>query len=292
MIRMEANRCTHCGLCIPVCFRRILQKRDGAVTITDPELCRLCGHCKAVCPTDAFQFVEGNEDFDPAPAPGEIPSPQSLLRFFRRRRSHRAYRDRPVEKEKLQQIIEAGRFAPTGGNRQACHYGIIGGREILDRVCTLAIQTLLAQGARISEMAERSQRLHEPMPPEDQIRHHYLPVWDRMAAKWREGVDQLLHQAPALIIIHMKKGLAVTPELDAGMAAEQMVLMAETLELGTCYIGFLIMAIERSAALQAMVKIPPDHRALVAFTVGYPEAKYRRLVSRHPARVEWLGNFA
>jgi nitroreductase/NAD-dependent dihydropyrimidine dehydrogenase PreA subunit len=292
MIRMDANRCTHCGLCIPVCFPRILQERDGAVTITDPGLCRLCGHCKAVCPADAFQFVEGNEDFEPAPAPEEIPSPGGFLRFLRRRRSHRTYQDQPVEKEKLQQIVEAGRFAPTGGNRQACQFVIIGGRKTLDRVCTLAIQMLQDRGAEIRQITERSQRLQEPMPPEDQIRQPYLPVWERMAAKWREGVDQLLHHAPALVVIHMKKNLAVTPELDAGMAASQMVLMAETLGLGTCYIGFLIMAIERSAALKEMVKIPAGHRALVAFTVGYPAARYLRLVSRHPARVEWLGNFA
>jgi nitroreductase/NAD-dependent dihydropyrimidine dehydrogenase PreA subunit len=292
MIQIDATRCSHCGLCIPVCFRRILQERDGAVTITDPDLCRLCGHCKAVCPTDAIRFAEGNEDFDPAPPPKEIPSPGSLLRFFRRRRSHRSYQNRAVEKEKLLQIVEAGRFAPTGGNRQACQFVIIGGRKTLDRVCTLAIQILQDRGAEIRQMAKRSQRLREPMAPEDQIRQHYLPVWERMAAKWGEGVDQLLHQAPALVLIHMKENLAVTPELDAGMAAEQMVLMAEALELGTCYIGFLIMATERSAALKELVKIPADHRALVAFTVGYPAARYLRLVSRHPAPVQWLGSFA
>jgi nitroreductase/NAD-dependent dihydropyrimidine dehydrogenase PreA subunit len=291
MIRIEATRCTHCGLCIPVCFPRILQERDGAITITDPGLCRLCGHCRAVCPTDAPRFTAGNEDFAPALRPEEMPDPESFLRFLRHRRSHRAYQNRAVEKEKLQRMIEAGRFAPTGGNRQACQFVIIGGRKILDRVVTLAIQILQDRRAKIREMAERAERLNEPLPPEDQIRQHYLPVWDRMAAKWRGGADQLLHHAPALILVHMKENLAVTPELDAGMAAEQMVLMAETMGLGTCYIGFLIMAIGQSAALKEEVKIPADHRALVAFTVGYPAAKYLRLVSRRPASMEWFGDF-
>ena len=41
-----------------------------------------------------------------------------VMEAIRQRRSVRAYEDRPVEDEKLQQVLEAGRLAPSGNNRQ------------------------------------------------------------------------------------------------------------------------------------------------------------------------------
>lgn len=45
--------------------------------------------------------------------------------LFRSRRSVRIFRGDPVEKDKLERIIQAGRFAPTGGHRQSLHYVVL-----------------------------------------------------------------------------------------------------------------------------------------------------------------------
>ncbi|MBW2623136.1 MAG: nitroreductase family protein, partial [Deltaproteobacteria bacterium] len=58
------------------------------------------------------------DEYEPAPSKSEIPAPEPLLAFFRSRRSTRRYKKDSVERAKLEKIIEAGRFAPTGGNRQ------------------------------------------------------------------------------------------------------------------------------------------------------------------------------
>ena len=291
MVSIDESRCTQCGLCIPVCVRRILQKGEKATEITDPALCLYCGHCKAVCPSDAPQFSEGNDQFTPVPNQEEIPSPAVFNRLLRRRRSLRVYQDRPVEKTKLKMLIEAGRYAPTGANRQACEYVTVSGRKALDKICSLAIQNLKEQGKAIQGIIDRHSRLKKPLPEEMIARQNLPPVWERIAKKWEEGVDQLLHHAPALVIIHMKKNLATTPEVDAAIASLQMILLAETLGLGTCYIAFLIWAVENSDGLKKMLKIPPDHKALIAFTVGYPGVKFLRFVARNPAKVKWVGEF-
>jgi len=44
--------------------------------------------------------------------------------------------------------------------------------------------------------------------------------------------------------------------------------------------------------LREALKIPDDHQVPVAFTVGYPDVKFRRLVARNPARIKWLGERA
>jgi len=87
----------------------------------------------------------------------------------------------------------------------------------------------------------------------------------------------------------MKKSVATTPEIDAAIASTQMILLAETLGLGTCYIGFLIWAIENSGELKKKLGIPPENKALVAFTVGYPKIEFLRFVARNPAKVNWVG---
>ena len=291
MVRLEENLCTLCGSCISVCVRGIIRKGERSVVITDPSTCLSCGHCKAVCPADAFQFPEGNDQFLPLPARKEIPSAAVLFRLLRRRRSLRVYQDRPVEQAKLKMLIEAGRYAPTGSNRQACEYAVMSGRKTLDRIRTLAIRELRKQGKEIQEAIDRHNRLKKPLPEELATRQILPSVWERMAEQWKEGVDQLFYHAPAVILVHMKKNIASTPEIDAAIASTQMVLLAETLGLGTCYNGFLIRAVESSEGLKKISGVPPENRALVAFTVGYPGIEFRRLVGRNPAKVTWLGEF-
>jgi nitroreductase/NAD-dependent dihydropyrimidine dehydrogenase PreA subunit len=289
MPTIDKDRCTLCGSCIPVCVRRILQKGKEGIEITDPAICLDCGHCKAVCPEDAPRFSRGNEEFEPAPGKEEAPAPESFLRFLRRRRSLRVYRDKPVEREKLALILQAGRYAPTGSNRQGCHYTVARGRGILDQVCSLATRNLQEQGRRIQEAIDRHRRLQAPLAEEYAARQHLPPVWDRIARKWQEGVAQLLHQAPALVLIHTVEGFSTTPEMDAGIASAQMTLMAETLGLGTCYIAFLIWALKDSQELRSLLQVPAGNRPLAAFTLGYADVAFLRLVARSPARVAWLG---
>jgi len=289
MISIDESRCNLCGICVPVCVRRILAKGEESVRITDHSLCLACGHCKAVCPTDAPQLPGMNEQFQPAPVKKEIPRAANLFRFFRRRRSLRVYRPDPVENEKLKMLVEAGRYAPTGGNRQACEYTVITGRTMLDQVCNLAIRELQSQGKKIQELVDQYQKRKEPLSEDLESQQYFPAVWDRIAKKWKEGADQLLHHAPALVMIHIKENSATTPELDAGIAATQMILLAEALGLGTCFIAFLVRTLQESKELRTLLKIPDNHRVYVAFTVGYPAVTYLRVVGRKPARVKWLG---
>jgi nitroreductase len=155
----------------------------------------------------------------------------------------------------------------------------------------MAIRNLQKQGKELQKAIEEYIRKQTPLPEEWASRQTLPPVWERIAGKWEEGVDQLLHHAPALIIIHMKKSIATTPEIDGAIASTQMVLLAETLGLGTCYIGFLIWAIDDSSELKKKLGIPPGNKALVAFTVGYPKVEFLRFVARNPAKVNWIGEF-
>lgn len=61
-----------------------------------------------------------------------------FLALAKRRYACRQYSDRKVEPEKLQQILEAGRVAPTGANRQPQRLVVVQSKEGLEKLthCT------------------------------------------------------------------------------------------------------------------------------------------------------------
>ena len=61
-----------------------------------------------------------------------------FLALAKRRYACRQYSDRKVEPEKLQQILEAGRIAPTGANRQPQRLVVVQSKEGLEKMtrCT------------------------------------------------------------------------------------------------------------------------------------------------------------
>jgi nitroreductase/NAD-dependent dihydropyrimidine dehydrogenase PreA subunit len=290
MVSFDEGLCTSCGLCVKVCLRGVLEEGEKSPVVVDPASCMICGHCKAVCPTSAPSFSNLNEgEFELTPDINELPNPSLFLRFLRRRRSLRNYKSNPVEIEKLKMIIEAGRFAPTGGNRQGCEYIVVTGRKILDQVCTLTIQTLQEQSRISKEVVRRTPQSKESLS-EEYITFQQVPssLIGRIAKKWEEGEDQLLYHAPALILIHMKERGISFPQVEASLSAMHMILMAETLGLGTCIIGFLIFAIKHSEKLREVLEIPSDRQVHIAFTVGYSSVIFLRLVARYPPKVKWI----
>lgn len=289
LVWIDKDRCTLCGLCVPICVRRILEEREGTVMVTDPARCILCGHCKAICPEDAPQLPSLNaEEFSPVPRQEDLPRPGQLVAFLRSRRSIRIFQKRAVEREKLESIIQAGRFAPTGGNRQPLQYVVLHSAERIQTIRTIAIEALVDQARKIESAVERAKESGELLSAEYQTRQLYPSIWREMPGLDKQGIDRLFYHAPAVIICHFDLFESVTPEVDPGLSAMQMLLMAEALELGTCLCAFFVFAIEESPELRKALQIPRDHRVPLSFTVGYPDVTFRRLVSRKPARVRWL----
>ncbi len=60
------------------------------------------------------------------------------------RRSCKEYRPDPVDRETLSQIVEAGRYAPSGMNRQMCHFYVVDDRTLLAKISALVSRKLPA----------------------------------------------------------------------------------------------------------------------------------------------------
>jgi nitroreductase len=62
----------------------------------------------------------------------------SVTTAISKRRSIRAYKDTPVEEEKLQLVLEAARLSPSARNRQEWKFVVVRDRETLSRLVEVA----------------------------------------------------------------------------------------------------------------------------------------------------------
>lgn len=61
-----------------------------------------------------------------------------VMEAIRKRCSVRSYQDRPVEKEKLEQILEAARLAPSASNRQEWRFIVVQDKDVRKRLAEAA----------------------------------------------------------------------------------------------------------------------------------------------------------
>ena len=132
------------------------------------------------------------------------------------RRSTRNYRPDPVDPEKLAKILDAGRQAPSGGNNQTSHFFVIRSREVLDRLI------------RLAEAAFARMEADE---------HTYASLKHSIAAA-KKGGYVFCYNAPVLIAVANRRDYG-NNIADCACALENMMVAANALDLGSCWINQL-----------------------------------------------------
>ena len=272
---VNKEKCVGCGLCARDCLRNTIFMRDGKAEI-DVSGCIKCGHCIAVCPQDAVTLgsvenAKWNSD-ESGLDRGSAPDAEAFLDFLKFRRSIRQYKKQEIEPEKLEMIIEAGRYSPTAGNRQQNRF--ISLKENVDQVREAAIKTL--KGAADDKPRDLGER------------EIYRKSWARMYDDYTAGRrDRMFFDAPAVILIVSDESNHYA-EIDGGIAASRMELQANALGLGVCYIGFLNTAMEFDGRIKELAGLKEGEKLAVAFVTGYPDVEYQRPAPRKPANVRKL----
>ena len=100
----------------------------------------------------------------------------------------------------------------------------------------------------------------------------------RAEARILRGEDPLFHRAPAILIFHAPA--SETAEVDCALAASQATLLAPSLDLGTCYIGYASAALRRRRDLARKAGVPRGDTTYVVLTAGRPAVAYPRWVPR------------
>ncbi|MDR1615708.1 MAG: nitroreductase family protein [Syntrophomonadaceae bacterium] len=272
MIEIDKELCTDCGWCVTDCPGNCIIKRDGEVFFKYPDFCIECGHCAAGCPVEAVSVLNYSHDEIWNLAPEDyVVDPEKLQNLFRFRRSVRIYRKQEVEPEKLEAVLQAGRYSPTGGNRQGLRYIVLRGQleEIKIKVITF-----------LNEMAGSWD--------ENNILYGYKEkLMDNYRKFLSKGVDRLFYKAPLVIIIAGTEGLP-GEIIDGALAASRMELLASAMGLGVCFIGFFKFAADMDPSLTEKIGLQKKEQVILAMTLGYPGVKYFRTVNRKALNVTYL----
>ena len=165
------------------------------------------------------------------------------------RRSTRNYRPDPVEEEKLEKILEAGRQAPSGGNNQTSHFFVIRKRDVLDRLVGMV------------ERAFARMEVTEDM---------YASMKHAVTAA-KKGGYVFCYNAPVLIVVANRKGYG-NNIADCACAIENMMVAANALDLGSCWINQLKWLNEEAEILAYLRSfgLKEEERVYGAVIVGYP----------------------
>ena len=194
-----------------------------------------------------------------------------MLDLIKTRRSTRKYLDRPVPRELLEQIVEAGRYAPSGGNNQTGHFLVVTDPAVLARLADMAQEAFA--GMEVTENTYRSL------------------AFAIQAAK--RGGYVFHYHAPALIIAANKKDYG-NNMADTACALENMMLMANALDLGSCWINQLRWLNEDPALLayERELGLAEDERVYGAVAVGFADTPdglpERTPLPRTGNRVEYI----
>lgn len=181
---------------------------------------------------------------------------------LRTRRTVRSYKSEPVARETLQELVDLAVKAPTGMNAQPWAFSVVTNRDVLGKVNGIVLGQL------------RSPEVLRALPS-DRLRQVVLdPAYD------------IFYGAPALIVIAGTRE-APSAMVDCQLAAQNLFLAAHAMGLGTCYMGWLLMAADRPE-INELLGVPEGYRMMAAAVVGHPDARPAGPPERAAAPIRWV----
>jgi len=168
-----------------------------------------------------------------------------ILEAIMTRRSVRHYLARPVDGETVAALLESARLAPSGSNTQPWHFVVIRsetGRRNLVSVCHDQ-KWMLEAPVLVACVADVRSRIKDDSPL------------------------SLSETSPEFEVKQIIR--------DTAIAAEHLVLQAQSMGLSTCWIGRF-----KQERIRGALRIPSDKYVVAVITVGYsddqPESRPRK----------------
>lgn len=268
LLIIDENKCKKDGICAGECPMAIIKLKDDDFPKIVPggdDLCNSCGHCVAVCPHGALSHAWVPIEDSPLIKKELEISEEQAVQFLRSRRSIRFFKKQPVEKEKIQRLIEIARCAPTGGNLQMVEWLVITDEAKTKEIAGLTVEWM----RKVLEKAPQS------VPP-------YFPI---IVGAWDMGFNSVTWSAPVLVVASAPE--AATGMVDVTLALSYFELAAPKLGLGTCWAGLVEAALKASAPVREAAGLPDGHPYHYPMMVGHPKTKYARLPARKAPKITW-----
>lgn len=173
-----------------------------------------------------------------------------IMKCILHRRTIRRFEEQQIEEQALQMILDAGLYAPCAGGRQGVIFVVSQDREVNERLGKIKRANSNPQMATATSYVSKEQ----PSIADD------------------PKLTNAFYDAPTVITMFAPKNFLFAAE-DCAVAAENMMLIADTLGIGSCYIGAGWTAFADPYGQEQLRKweIRADYYAVMQLLLGYPK---------------------
>ena len=182
-----------------------------------------------------------------------------VIEAIKSRRAIRSFEDKPVPDSAIQTMLEAATYAPSAINIQPWKFTIITNKELMKQLSDTAKPALIRMLPDVGDegLMGLKKRLSDP---------NY----------------NIFYNAPLLIFVSgIKSPYAI---YDCSMAAQNMMLAAFTLGVGSCWIGTAV-RLANDPKVKAELGVPNDHEVHAAIVFGYPKGGFPKAPEKRRAQI-------
>ncbi|CAL6037758.1 Nitroreductase [Hexamita inflata] len=238
-----SDSCVQCNSCINVCPTKSLSLVDGLVTFNSSR-CMKCGQCFSICPTASISMFDCN--------PSTNISLDPLVKAIQMRRSVRSYKSEPLSNEKITEMLQIIRFAPSARNARNTRYIVINRPKLLELIPV------------IGEIL--------------------LNIYPHMKAMIQAGGDAIFRGAPHLIVAVES---VPQPTDDGVIALAEFELLAQQQGYGTFWCGFFKHA-QTAPQVRELVGLNQQDKVTAALGFGIADIQYERPAAREKVAVTFI----
>jgi len=171
------------------------------------------------------------------------------------RRSVRSYKKEQLNDDEIKKILNAGIMAPTARGEQPWFFTVVQNKELLKEINDVAVENMLLSGDEFLEAIAKSGR-------------------------------NILHNAPTILVVSGRDDDDYS-QTDCSAAIENILLAAEGLDIGSCWIG-LIKAYFQSPESKGKLEIPEGYSPIYGVTLGYKDEDTHGNPNRNKDVINWI----
>jgi nitroreductase len=181
----------------------------------------------------------------------------SIFEAILSRRSVRQYRSRQVSQETIRILLEAAVRAPSAMHQEPWGFLVVQDRKVLQKLSDISKPLFIKEAT-----------------------HKCIAQASKLLNQYKQSDFNIFYNAGTLILI-CGKSAAPFYDADCWLAAENMMLAATAMGLGTCVIGTAIPALSL-LEVKSELNIPENFTVVTAITLGYPDDQIKPVTRKKP----------
>jgi len=208
-----------------------------------------------------------------------------VIDVIRRRRSIRKFKKKDVRAEAIKVILDAGRWAPTAGNRQPLRFLVLSNEEEREIAAKLYVEAYKKEAEDLLNREDADKYYKNPF----EVKKKILNMLDLL--------EKQLKDPPFIILICADTRVSRSYIFEAGLAAQNMMLSAWELNLGSCCIEIsttLLSEYFDKKTLKRVYNIPDEVEVVAMIPIGrieeMPQNPDREMLKEYTYTGYWIGD--